>query len=211
MKNSLEITQFGLILYIFLAGIYAFIIGTNFVSIKLTNNWNDLKFIDKYKCIIFYIFGILLFCTGIASIVYHLHTPSYKKDSNAINTKEFKTSLKLDQTFASISGIFALIIFIFQLIIFHYCSTNKKNIIKHPIFRDGNFYLSILFIILSIIFYVIAGGHHSHAIDCDDNNCFSENIDAYDIFHSNWHIFTSLAAIFWITMINNSFSWKYSK
>lgn len=179
----------------FLAALYAGIISISTLTIK--------KYTLNEKSIMFGIFSILLLLTGLFSIIYHIHTPSWTENPEVINTQEFNTWLNVDKAFASTLTAFAL----FFLALRIYKRRSKL------IFYDSNFWFAILFIILSLTFYIIADNHGSNALDCKQKNkqklekCFNTNIDGYDIFHSNWHIFTSIAAIFWISLLNNSYSW----
>lgn len=192
----------------FIAGMYS--LFYTFVVFK-----ND-KYNRKYeRIVLFGIFGIILIFTGIFSIIYHLNTPSWKEDPTYIQESEFKKSLNVDSSFAITTTVWAL--FMFAYIIFtQYTKLGMKSLFIHLI--NPSFGLSILFIILSIIFYSIAHNYYTKSIECGDKNtkkgkdyielCFSQNSDAYDIFHSNWHIFTSIAAIFWIDFLKESYTWK---
>jgi hypothetical protein len=166
----------------FIAGIYALGIGI----------YN--------KNILFVIYGILIILTGIFSIVYHMYTPSWTGNVEIINTNTFETYLKLDQSFALLIVIYSLLFFIYRLYVFN---NNRKLLF------DFNFLLALLFIIFAFIFYGISHNHFTKTNDCVKQKCINVNLDAYDIFHSNWHIFTSIALIFWINVLFNTY--KYSK
>lgn len=66
-----------------------------------------------------------------------------------------------------------------------------------PYLDSKDFYLSLLFIILSGVFFGLSSEHDHNAQGCDKSACFDTQLDSYDIFHSNWHIFTSIGLIFW--------------
>jgi magnesium-transporting ATPase (P-type) len=192
----------------FFAFLYSLIIAiATQQKIKQTNgNGNGNGTESKYKIFYFSIMSLFILLTFIASMVYHCYTPSFTENKNANETKEFKISLIADKIMAGSSIFIAAIIFIVRIIKIKTTKTNKTNN-WFPLFKDPNFYWLILFIILSIICWVIAGDHVDEATndeECDDQ-CFNVNLDAYDIFHSNWHIFAGLAAIFYLSMLNNTY------
>ena len=187
----------------FIAGIYSIVVG-------IYASCNKYKIYDKI--IMFFLFGLILIATGTASIIYHLNTPSWTGDPETVETDKYKTTLKIDKGFAITSIIAALLLFSYRMTQI-FLQTNLWYVLI--ITLDPTFILAVLFIILSIIFFVIAKDHNHDAINnCKEQNnkenCFSDSIDAYDIFHSNWHIFTSIAAIFWISFINSTYSLKFS-
>lgn len=186
----------------FIACIYAFFVAITFKSLSAKT--------------LFLLYSLLIFCTGIFSIVYHLHTPSWTGKINTHKTPKFKKWLNVDVGFAVSLLLYSLLFLIIRIAMYR----NRKG--KFPIKQilyDPNFFLSVFFIILSIIFFSIAGNHYSEAHSCNNNQdqennnhhhrmiCFSKNLDAYDILHSNWHIFTSIAIIFWISLLYNSYTW----
>lgn len=175
----------------FIAGCYAFVISIR--SLLSTKNKNTRK------GILFLLYAIIILLAGIFSIVYHVHTPSWTGDPEIIETNEFDIWLKLDQTFAILIVVYSFLFFLFQILLYY---IKNKKLPKELLF-DPNFSLSILFIILSFVFYGIAHKHFDQTSECTIKHCVNINLDSYDIFHSNWHIFTSVALIFWITVINN--------
>jgi len=147
---------------------------------------------------IFLILSILIFLAGIFSILYHVHTPSFTQNRKIIDTEIYDQYLDLDQGFALTVLIFSL----FALFIITYC--------KWPIFRtieikcffnNSNLYFAVLFVILSTVFYVLGGAYNKQSLNCKRQKCFERRIDGYDIFHSNWHIFTGMTMIFWNTFL----------
>lgn len=140
-----------------------------------------------YSRLEFIIYSIVILLTGIFSILYHLNTPSYTGNQDTWNSKKYKNFMLLDQIFACLVVVLSFILFLWR----GYLKT-------FWIYLDSrDFYLSILFIILACIFYVIGTKHNKKAKDCNKTVCFDTQLDAYDIFHSNWHIFTSIGLIFW--------------
>lgn len=186
----------------FIAGLYSLILGFQLPIV-----------IDK--SFLFLTFGLLLIFTGSFSIVYHMNTPSWTNNPKYINDEEFHKWLKVDSGFAITTVVFAIFMLLFRISMFHpiyrkYKYTFIQYIFCYPLFRDPNFWLSLLFIILSVTFYYLAHGYNLQATtECKNKRkCFNTNIDSYDILHSNWHIFTSIAGLFWITTINHSYKWK---
>ena len=180
----------------FVAAVYAFFVAITYKRFSLNFN-------------LFFIYFVLILCTGIFSIVYHLHTPSWTGKFNTHKTPKFKKWLNVDVGFAVSLLIYSILFLIVKVLIFY----QKQQRIPFHQLKNPNFFLSILFIILSVVFFQIAGNHYSEAHSCNNrknNNhfvdCFSKNLDAYDILHSNWHIFTSLALIFWISWLSHA-SW----
>jgi hypothetical protein len=169
----------------FIAAIYSLIIAINAYCIKM-----------KSKTILFTLYSILIMLTGIMSIVYHTNTPSWTNDATVIETQKFKMLLKNDQVFAITLCIISLLFLFYRVYVL-------KSIL--PFIFDPSFSLAILFFVLSGIFYGISDHHFKQTSDCSRQKCVNVNLDAYDIFHSNWHIFTSIGIIFWITLINNSY------
>ena len=186
----------------FVAGLYAFFVAITFKRLST-------------PFILFLLYSILILCTGIFSIVYHLHTPSWTGKINTHKTPKFKKWLNVDVGFAISLLLYSLLFLILRIAVFY--RNHKGNFPIQQLLYNPNFFLSIIFITLSIIFFTIAGNHYSEAHSCNkhkqnnnNNNhmiCFSKNLDAYDILHSNWHIFTSFALIFWISLLHTSYKW----
>lgn len=195
MTNQLKLYPVWSNFIYFIAALYSI-----FISFRY-----KLKRLDR---VLFFIFGVIILLTGAFSIKYHLTTPSWTNNQHITDTERFKKWLTYDQSFAIIVVIYALLFLIYRIVI-HYYNNNHKGLL--PLFYDSNFYLSILFIILSFVFYMIALGHHENATECNHVNCFHTNLDSYDIFHSNWHIFTSIGLIFWISMLKTSYEWVKNK
>lgn len=157
--------------------------------------------VDIVKKVLFFVYSIVILLTGTFSIIYHVNTPSWTGSKDVTRTEDFKLWLKLDQSFAIILVIYSLLLLLFRLIVHKFSFYYVLKLVSNPIFV-----LSVLFIILSVIFYCIAHNHYEEADDCPGKNnmnnlCFHSNLDSYDIFHSNWHIFTSIALIFWISLL----------
>lgn len=169
----------------FIAGIYALIIAINAYCNR-----------DRLKMILFLMYAFIIMLTGIMSIVYHTNTPSWTGNPEVIETDKFKTFLHSDQAFAILLAIVSLVFLLYRMYTIH-------RILRFLF--DPSFLLALLFILLSCVFYGISDHHFKQTTDCPKVKCVNVNLDAYDIFHSNWHIFTSIALIFWITLINNSY------
>ena len=192
----------------FIAGIYALVISLILFTIPSPSTSTKTKILLGSS---FLLYACLIFLTGIFSIIYHQNTPSYIGKFNTHKTKEYKKWLNVDCGFALTLLVYSILLVLFEFIVL---GQNKdiKNFIKF-IFCNINFYFTLLFLILSSIFYFIAGNHHTQAHNCirdkqgqeNKDNCFSDNLDAYDILHSNWHIFTSLGLIFWINVLKDVF------
>lgn len=161
----------------------------------------------KLKFTLFAVYGIILILTGLFSILYHMNTPSWTGNPDTKNTEKYKKYLLLDQGFALTLLIYSLL-FLFGILgrrIYLIRHNFLKLFVKtfQDIPRDVNLYLSILFFVLSFIFYGMGTTHVKLTEDCKKDVCVGTNLDSYDIFHSNWHIFTSIALIFWISFLNN--------
>lgn len=173
----------------FVASIYSLIIAINaYCHIPRYNM--------KLKSILFTLYSIIIMLTGIMSIVYHVNTPSWTNNPDIVETDKFKMLLKNDQIFAILLATVSLLFLIYRLWVI-------KRVL--PFVLDPSFSLAVLFFVLSGIFYGISDHHFKQTSDCPRQKCVNVNLDAYDIFHSNWHIFTSIGIIFWITLINNSY------
>ena len=148
---------------------------------------------NNYDKSVFIMFGILLLITGISSILYHKHTHSWNEQLKPI--KNYKLFLNLDMSFAILSGLYGIFVLLFVMYI------RVKTI--YPLISNINFWFSLLFLFLGLAFYLIARDSLSHSLECKRIKCFENRIEGYEIFHSNWHIFTSIGAIFWVIVINN--------
>lgn len=169
----------------FIAGAYALLIS--YFEYKLNKVTSKLS--------LFLVYGLLLILTGSFSISYHLHTPSWTGNYNTVNTKRFEKNLELDKGFAVGIMVYSLLIFLFRI-----------WICKIWFIYDSNFYFAFLFGLLGFIFFGIANKHFEETGECKKRKlCVHTHLDSYDIFHSNWHIFTSISLIFWISLIYNSY------
>ena len=146
----------------------------------------------RYRKIEFILYSIIILLSGIFSIVYHKHTPSYTGNRATWDNKHFKLWSILDQVFAALVVVVSIFFFLWRAWVL-------KSFF--PFMYSNDFYLSILFIILSSIFFVLGNEHHKSAKECNKLNCFDIQLDSYDIFHSNWHIFTSIGLIFWTNVL----------
>lgn len=193
----------------FVSGIYSIILGIfqDFFNrkclytseLKFSTPNTIKKYFTKYNASFIFL-GILIISAGLCSIFYHLHTPSWygfeiPRDDYE---DEYKKLLVLDMTFAILSIAFATLFLI---------ERGLHSRCFRKILKDPNFYLTFLCITLSLVFYFIAGNHNNSANECATKKCFDKDIDVYDIFHSNWHIFAAFGSIFWINMLKNSFFW----
>lgn len=155
-------------------------------SLYISRTFKD----NRYYYYAFLIYALLLLLTGIFSIIYHVNTFSFTLSSH----NETDTWSMLDQSFAILTVVYPILLFF--LVVY----------LKKRTHVDENFFLTIVFIILSIVFYVLSS--HSleelHRHDCTMTprkaKC-TEELYKYDIFHSNWHIFSAMAIIFWLGYI----------
>ena len=140
----------------------------------------------------FVLYSIIILLSGIFSIVYHKHTPSYTGSRETWDDKNFKIWSCLDQGFAVLVLVVSILFFIWRVYV-------VRSIV--PFLKSHDLWLSILFIILSSVFFVLGDEHHKRALECNKHRCFDLQLDSYDIFHSNWHIFTSIGLIFWTKVL----------
>ena len=195
-ENQLRIYPVWSNFIYYIAGVYSLSIGIYYRK-------------NIERSLLFTIFGILLLLTGTFSILYHVNTPSWTGNPDSIDDPEFQRWLNVDSAFAVTTSVFAIFMLVVRIFRYHCVFIkSKKGIISYPLFYEPNFWFAILFIILSIIFYYLAHGYNTQAISCKGGRCFDTYIDSYDIFHSNWHIFTSTAGLFWITFLNHSYMWN---
>lgn len=191
----------------FISAIYAFAVGIFYPISK------------PYKGL-FIILGVIIFLAGLFSVLYHIETPSHKHDSTAIHSEEYTRYSDLDVNFAILLCSYMVVLFLFVLITTLYKHLYKTGVnyyipiigpnklISYPLFKEPSFYLTILFAIIGIVFYVISNDYGYKSIHkCNNDICFTKYTEAYDIFHSNWHLFTGVMTLFFITMIKNSFTW----
>jgi len=176
----------------FLTGFYTLIL-----AFKLTKS--NCYFLYKY---IFYLSAILIFLTGIFSILYHTHTPSFTQNRHIINNPVYEEYLNYDQGFALTTSLYSILILIIVICLQYKFFKQNRIGIECCIF-DLNLWLAILFIILSIVFYVLGGAYTKQSLNCKRQKCFKNRIDGYDIFHSNWHIFTGISLLFFNTFVYN--------
>lgn len=169
---------------------------------------------SKLKTALFFVFGVLLTFTGGFSVSYHMNTPSWEDNPETIQNHNFKESLAIDKGFSITLIVYGLLFFFYRLFVTFFA--HNGALWKYQLFHDPNWWFSLLFIILSVVFYFLAEYSFNQATgQCVKKtneekmmNCFTDHIDVYDIFHSNWHIFTSLVGLFWITMLKNSYNYK---
>ncbi len=125
-------------------------------------------------------------------------------DSDIVENENYKLWVELDTNFATFLGVVILVIFLIRMFFIY----KNYTFNTFPLWKDSSLYLAILFGIISIIFYVLAHEYNKNAIhNCKNDKCFSQNLDAYDIFHSNWHLFTGFSIFFWIMLIKNTFNY----
>lgn len=169
----------------FIAGIYSIIVG---FSCKNNLIYSKLAFI---------FFGILLISNGVISTIYHQHTPSYKIDIKQKQSEYYQSYSEADKWVSMTSLIYSIIFFLSRCYI--------GDIIK--ILKDPMLYLTILFGIIALIFYTKANKHSEKSEECKNKKtCIRHNLLSYDLFHSNWHIFTGVSILFGITVIKNTYN-----
>ena len=168
----------------FIAGIYAFLIGIY-----------DHKVDDFYR-FIFSIFGTLIIVNGIVSCIYHTETPSYTNDIDQYENERYQKVGNIDQGISITSLVYALLFFLAR-----FFTTDKTKILKDPML-----WFTLMFGAVSIVFFEIAKNHNNTLETCNKEKCINDNMNSYDIFHSNWHIFTGVSMLFGITVIYNTFT-----
>lgn len=104
----------------------------------------------------------------------------------------------IDQVFATLTLFYAIVFFIVVTVGYG----------QRSLLTDENFYLCIIFIILSIVFYALAT---EHLKTIKEYNCFEspepeneedyiaacrDELINYDIYHSNWHIYSTMTILF---------------
>lgn len=144
---------------------------------------------------LFILSGILIILDGSISCVYHHHTPSYKNNEEQINNQEYKILCDTDMYLAISSAILSFILLALRLY------AGKLGIIV----RDPNFYLTLLFIIIGLVFYFLARNSENELKTCSSKQCKIHSMDSYDIFHSNWHLFTGISILFGLTTLKHTF------
>ena len=174
----------------FIAGLYAI-----FVAILC-----DFPNADRG---LFSIIGIFIIITGIVSIMHHLNTPSWTKKKKNENHELMS---EIDTCFSITLFVVGLVFFLKRL---YFIRSNMMPLIKDPVL-----YLVILFGIMSLVFFIIANEKNEKAnTGCYSENlsksktkeCVKDNHEEYDIYHSNWHLFTGIFALFGITLLKNTF------
>lgn len=166
---------------------------------------SKIKLVDK---LMFFVFGWVIIGAGIASVIYHKTTPSWTNDFETLHNDTYIKNAKIDTGFALSAIIYAFLFLFYRLYVYY---ESNPFVVRHiPLIYDSNWWIAIFFITMASIFFCIATNHdHIATTKCkDDNTCFDANIDVYDVFHSNWHIFAAVGAFFWINVLENSFSWK---
>lgn len=161
-----------------IAGMYSVILG--------------IKQPTKIRQSLFCIYGILIFIDGVISIIYHMETPAFTGDTKKVYEDKYTILSQIDQ-YMALSTLLFFIAFISWRI-------------RFVSLKDPMLFFTILFFIISIVFFSLGRHHNEKSIfDCKNDNCIIHNMDSYDIFHSNWHLFTGITFIFSITLLNNSF------
>ena len=159
----------------------------------------------------FSLYGIIILCTGTFSVLYHLKNPSWTNDPETVHTEKYKHSLSLDVGFAYTTIALSFLFLLYRM----YCVYSKEKSLKSLIkfLEDPNAFFSLMFMILSGVFYFLGDYYFDEATgQCVKKTeeekamaCFEDKISAYDVFHSNWHIFASITGIFWLNMLKNSY------
>lgn len=186
-KNQLQLyTVWSNFIY-FVVAIYSICIAISYLKTK------------KIPAYGFIIYGTISFFVGLFSILYHLQTISWTGDMDSEKKEEHVI-------FHMVDKIFAIMMFIIMISVFFGLSIYKT--LKESKFDgllDPNFYFTIIFCTVSIIFYLTALNHNSHAVtECKNvKECIDVNLDGYDMLHSNWHLFTGVSSIFWLSFIKN--------
>ncbi len=182
----------------FIVGLYSIIIA--FLLYCEKKEMKDFLF--------FSIYGIIIVCTGAFSVYYHHHTPSWTNDPETVQSEKYKHSLSLDVGFA-----YATIALSFVFLLYRMFCVRTKGISLRKFLEDPNAFFSLMFMILSAVFYFLGGYYFDKATgQCVKKEeeeklmaCFENKISAYDVFHSNWHIFASITGIFWLNLLKNSY------
>lgn len=187
-KNQLQCYSIWSNFIYFISGIYSILI-----SFRLRN-------LHKNDSLFFFLWGAIIISTGVISIIYHVNNPSWTYNPNTVDSKSYKDLLVADMSL-SITSIFIGIFFLIYR--FCQCYINKK--IKILLY-SSNLWFSLIFIILSTIFFFLSHNSFKECINCkQESDCFDENLDKYDVFHSNWHIFSGITSIFWLITLNETY------
>jgi len=150
--------------------------------------------------IVFFLWGLLIMASGITSIFYHINNPSWTDNPKTLDSETYKNLLKADMSL-SISSVCIGILFLIYRIRYCYCNKRINNIL-----HNSNFWFALLFMVLSAVFFFLSNNSFKDSINCkDQTNCFDENLDDYDVFHSNWHIFSGITSIFWLITLNDTY------
>lgn len=144
---------------------------------------------------LFILAGILIILDGVISCVYHHHTPSYKSDESQKHREEYKILCDSDRYLAITSATLSVVLLLMRIY------AGKLMVIL----RDPTFYLTILFIIIGFVFYFLARQSENSIETCSSSKCKIHNMDSYDIFHSNWHLFTGISILFGLTTLKHTF------
>lgn len=191
-KNQLQKYAIWSNFIYFVAGLYSFL-----VSFILSQKRY------KYSSIIFLMWGFLIITNGIISIYYHFNNPSWTDKPETLNSNVYKDTMKADMGISISNFIIAIIFLIYR---FKVCYCTCGTFSKIPILYDSNFLFSILFLALSGVFFFLSDHSFKDSIKCKNaEDCFEENLDRYDVFHSNWHTFSGITSIFWLITLKNSF------
>jgi len=187
----------------FVAGLYSILI------VILNQNFAEpTKVFPNEDKGIFILLGIFIIITGVVSCVYHVHTPSWKNSINIDEEHNYSSTSAIDTGFSMSVFFVGLLFFLMRLFII------RKHAIR--VVKDPVFYLVILFGIISLVFFLIAQQKNSDAKTCPDNHskkekirlCIKDNHEEYDIYHSNWHLFTGIFALFGITLIKHTYNYE---
>ena len=177
-----------------------------FYSIGCVLKNSDLKLkttkYNKTVNIILITFAVLSILAGSLSINYHQHTPAFTENPEYHETEQYKVALGLDNGFALTFAFFALLIWI---IYFGWSLMKLKGYDKFNLIFDGNFWMAILFLTLSLLSYFGAGIFwRSSKDECEDAEflgCFKTHQKEYNVYHSFWHLFSGFAGFFWVLTV----------
>ena len=182
-------------LYPVISNIIYFIILLYAIAIIIKKSSHKDK-LSVILMVILAIFSILSLLAGIFSVIYHLNTPSWEVNPETKQKEQFKKSLDLDKGFALILFIYGLLVLL-GLIVY---TRQFKYIFLNP-----NFWMGIIFAILSILSYTLATTFDKKSYQCSEGDigCFKRYQNIYNMYHSAWHLLSGFSAIFWILLINN--------
>lgn len=171
-----------------------FVAGTYSISIGIflhAHPSNELVYIPTP--ISFGLMGTLLYTVGITSCIYHSH----KQEVPNGGIEHFAQLSNTDTYLSLATFIYGFLFLCMRIAI-------TGNILK--ILKDPVLYITLLLGIISIVFYTMARVYDNRALFvCESLDCIQDNMLTYDVFHSNWHLFTGMTALFAITLIKHTF------